>query len=194
LGRHGLTQLLSAAGIDPERDNVQIGPIPGAVHGAGMSFGVMAAQALAEGRIDGFWANGMGAELAVRRGVGTVVVDARRDTAVPDYTMPVIVAADRLIESAPDTAAAAVRAIVKVQQALKANVDLAHDIGRRLFPETEAGLIAELIRRDLPYYDAAISRAAIDRMIRFSNAAGVLKRQPAYEEIVATRFEPLWRG
>ena len=52
-----------------------------------MNFGVIAAQALEERRVDGFWANGMGAEIAVRRGVGTVVIDARREPAAPNYTM-----------------------------------------------------------------------------------------------------------
>ena len=188
-----LRQLLAEAGINGERDGVRIAPIPGA-HGAGMSFGVMAAQALEDGRVDGFWANGMGAELAVRRGIGTIVLDARRDPGVPDYTMASVVASDGLIAAAPDTAAAAVRAIVKTHEALKANVDLAGDIGRRLFPEAEASLIVNLIRRDLPYYDATISRAAVDRMVRFSGAAGILKRQPNYEEVVATSFAPLWQG
>jgi NitT/TauT family transport system substrate-binding protein len=188
-----LRQLLREAGIDPERDGVEIAPIPGA-HGAGMSFGVMAAKALEEGRVDGFWANGMGAELAVRRGVGTLVLDARRDPGVPDYTMASIVASDRLIASKPDVAAAAVRAIVKTHHALKHNVELAHDIGRRLFPETEAGLIADLIRRDLPHYSATISPEAVERMIRFSQRAGVLKRTPSYDEVVAGQFAPLWIG
>src|SRR5207249_3723193 len=65
----GLKQMLKRAGIT----DVQIGPVPGAV-GDKASFGLMAAKALAEGRIDGFWANGMGAEVAVREGVGTVVL------------------------------------------------------------------------------------------------------------------------
>jgi NitT/TauT family transport system substrate-binding protein len=188
-----LRQLLIESGIDPERDQVQIAPIPGA-HGAGMSFGVMAAQALEDRRVDGFWANGMGAELAMRRGVGTVVLDARRDPSVPDYTMASIVASDRLIAERPDVAAAAVRAIVGAQQALKDNVALARDIGRKLFPTAEAELITDLIRRDLPFYSAAISREAIECMIGFSRAAGLLTRHPAYEEIVATEFAPLWGG
>src|SRR6266851_4559502 len=65
----GLRRLLAEAGIDAERDGVNIAPIPGA-HGAGMNFGVTAAKALEDGKVDGFWANGMGAEIAVRRGVG----------------------------------------------------------------------------------------------------------------------------
>jgi NitT/TauT family transport system substrate-binding protein len=188
-----LRQLLITSGIDPERDHVHIAPIPGA-HGAGMSFGVMAAQALEDGRVDGFWANGMGAELAVRRGVGTIVLDARRDAGVPDYTMASVAASDRLIAERPEVAAAGVRAIVGAQQALKNNVELAHDIGRKLFPAAEAELITGLVQRDLPFYSAAISREAVERMIGFSRAAGLLKRHPSYEEVVASQFAPLWRG
>jgi NitT/TauT family transport system substrate-binding protein len=188
-----LRQLLAEAGIDPARDGIEIAPIPGA-HGAGMSFGVIAAQALEDGRVDGFWANGMGAELAVRRGVGTVVIDARRDAGMPDYTMASITASDQLIQSQPDTAAAAVRAIVKAQQALKADVTLAGRIGREVFPQAEASVITDIVRRDLPYYDATITPEAVTRMIGFSQAAGILKRTPAYDEVVATQFRPLWRA
>jgi ABC-type nitrate/sulfonate/bicarbonate transport system substrate-binding protein len=48
----GLRRLLAEAGIDAERDAVTIAPIPGA-HGAGTNFGVSAAQALEEGKVDG---------------------------------------------------------------------------------------------------------------------------------------------
>jgi NitT/TauT family transport system substrate-binding protein len=73
----GLRRLLIEAGIDLERDKVTIAPVPGA-QGAGINFGVTAARALEERKIDGFWANGMGTEVAVRRGAGTVVMDVRR--------------------------------------------------------------------------------------------------------------------
>ncbi len=88
----GLRQMLRDAGIDPERD-VQIGPVPVPI-GAGVSFGVTAAKALEAGQIDGFWANGMGAAVAVRSRVGTLVVDARRGDGPPaalDYTFPALV-------------------------------------------------------------------------------------------------------
>jgi len=73
----GLRRLLGEAGLDPARDGIAIAPVPGAT-GAGVNFGLTAAKALEDGKIDGFWANGMGTELAVRRGVGTVVLDVRR--------------------------------------------------------------------------------------------------------------------
>ena len=156
----GLRRLLIEAGIDLARDQVKIAPVPGA-QGAGVNFGVTAAKALEERKLDGFWANGMGAEVAVRRGVGTMVLDVRRgDGPKPcfNYTMASIATSDRLIERSPETAAAAVRALVKTHAALKADVSRATQIGRKLFPPSEAELIAELIRRDLPYYDPTISR------------------------------------
>ena len=55
----GLRRLLIEAGFDLARDGIKIAPVPGAA-GAGVNFGVTAAKALAEGKIDGFWANGMG--------------------------------------------------------------------------------------------------------------------------------------
>src|SRR5215471_7745248 len=72
----GLRGLLTEAGIDIARDGVTIAPVPGAA-GAGINFGLTAAKALEERKIDGFWANGMGAEVAMRRGVGTIVLDVR---------------------------------------------------------------------------------------------------------------------
>src|SRR5437762_6051217 len=143
----GLRRLLIEAGIDLKRDDVKIAPVPGA-QGAGVNFGVTAAKALEERKIDGFWANGMGAEVAVRRGVGTMVLDVRRGDgpkACFNYTMASIATTDRLIERSPDAAAAAARAIVKTQAALRADPERATAVGRRLFPPSEAALIAELI-------------------------------------------------
>ena len=190
----GLRRLLVEAGIDLARDQVKIAPVPGA-QGAGVNFGVTAAKALEERKLDGFWANGMGAEVAVRRGVGTVVLDVRRgDGPKPcfNYTMASIATTDRLIEHSAETAAAAVRAVVKAQAVLKANVARATEIGRKLFPPSEAELIAELIRRDLPYYDASISRGFVAGMNRFSRDVGILKGDVPYERVVATQFSHLW--
>jgi NitT/TauT family transport system substrate-binding protein len=190
----GLRRLLIEAGIDLARDGVKIAPVPGSL-AAGVNFGVTAAKALEERKIDGFWANGMGAEVAVRRGIGTVVLDVRRgDGPKPcfNYTMASIATTDRLIERSPDVAAAATRAIVKTQAALKSDVSLATGIGRKLFPLTEAELIAELIRRDLPYYDAKITPEFVAGMNAFARDIGILKGEVPYERVVATQFAPLW--
>jgi ABC-type nitrate/sulfonate/bicarbonate transport system substrate-binding protein len=190
----GLRRLLIEGGIDLIRDEVKIAPVPGAV-GAGVNFGVTAARALEDGKIDGFWANGMGTEVAVRRGVGKVVLDVRRGGGPKscfNYTMASIATADALIERAPETAAAAVRAIVKTHAALKLDPERAADVGRKLFPPQEASLIAELIRRDLPYYDATISEDFVAGMNAFARDVGILKGDPAYRDVVATQFKSLW--
>jgi ABC-type nitrate/sulfonate/bicarbonate transport system substrate-binding protein len=192
----GLRRLLIEAGIDLERDGVAIAPVPGAT-GTTVNFGLTAAKALEDGMIDGFWANGMGTEVAVRRGVGTVILDVRRgDGPKPcfNYTMASVAATDRLIDGSPQVAAAAIRAIVKTQAALRADPDRAAEVGRKLFPPAEAALIAELIRRDLPYYDAAISPEFVAGMSQFARDLGILHGEVPYGRVVATRFAPLWHG
>ncbi len=195
----GLRRLLTEAGVDLDRDRVTIAPVPGTA-GTGtetVNFGVSAAKALEAGLIDGFWANGMGAEVAVRSGAGTIVLDVRRgDGPKPafNYTMSALAATDRMIEASPETAAAAVRALGATQQALKADVGRASEVGRRLFPPAEAALIAELIRRDLPYYDPAISREFVAGMNQFARDLGILQGNVAFEKVVATQFADLWRG
>ncbi|MCH8188408.1 MAG: ABC transporter substrate-binding protein [Proteobacteria bacterium] len=191
----GLRQLLEDAGIDLKNDGVQIAPIPGAIK-PGVSFGVTAAQALADGKIDAFWANGMGAETAVRRGVGTVVVDARRGDgpkAAFNYTWPVLATSERLINENPDAVAAAVRALVKTQKALKADVSLATKVGRSLFPPHDAGMIADVVERDLPFYDPSLPQDFVKEMNLFTIGLGLLKEDVPYDQVVATEFSPLWR-
>jgi NitT/TauT family transport system substrate-binding protein len=111
-----------------------------------------------------------------------------------NYTMASVAATDRLIEKSPDVVAAAVRAIVKTQAALRHNVSLAAEVGRALFPETEAGLIVELIRRDLPYYDASISPDFVAGMSQFVRDLGLVDQPLRYEQVVATQFRPLWKA
>jgi ABC-type nitrate/sulfonate/bicarbonate transport system substrate-binding protein len=190
----GLRGLLRESGIDLVRDDVRIAPVPG-TSGSGVNFGVTAAKALEERKIDGFWANGMGAELAVRRGVGTVVFDVRRGDgpkACFHFTMATLATTDRLIAQSPDAAAAAVRAIVRTHAALEADPGCASEVGRKLFPPTEAELIAELIRRDLPYYSASIWHESVAGMNQFARACGILTTDPDYDQIVASPFRRLW--
>ena len=190
----GLRRLLAAAGIDLARDDVRIGPVPGAGQ-PGVSFGVTAAKALEEGSIDGFWANAIGAETAVRRGSGTIILDVRRGDGPPaarDYTFAALVTTDRTIARAPEAVAAAVRAIVSTHRALKEQPDRATEVGKRLFPPAEADMIADVVTRDLPFYDSTIAPEAIHRMNQFAQDMGLLTGPVPYEQVVASRFRPLW--
>ncbi len=194
----GLRRLLVEAAIDLERDQVTIAPVPGAATDSGVvNFGMTAARALEAGLIDGFWANGMGAEMAVRREVGTVVLDVRRGDGPKscfNYTMSALATTNGLIRNSPEVAAAAVRALVKTQKALKADPERASEVGRKLFPPDAAALIAELVRRDLPYYDPSISREFVAGMNAFCRDVGILHSDPPYEKVVAAQFADLWRS
>ena len=189
----GLKRMLIESGIDPERD-VNIAPVPAT---AGVSFGLAAAKALEKGAVDGFWANGMAAEIALRGGFGTLVIDARRGDGPKDarhYTFSALVATQKTIDERPDAVAAAIRAVVRAQRALKNDPTLAAAAAKRHFPAAELALIPELVRRDAPYYDPAISRETVDSLNAFARATGLLSRAPAYERVVATQFQSLWGG
>ena len=191
----GLRQLLIEAGIDLEKDKVNIAPVPGAFQGNNVNFGVTAAQALEDGKIDGFWANGMGAEVAVTRGAGTMVIDARRGdgpSTAFNFTMPALITSQKMIDDEPDACAAAVRALVKTQKALREDVSLATEVGKKRFPETEAGLIAQVVERDLPFYTAAITEDFVLGMNKFQKDVGLVTGDFKYEQMVATQFMSEW--
>ncbi len=192
--RLALQQLLIAGGLDPERD-VQIVPVPGSEN-PNISFGVFAAQALEEGEFDGFWAHAMGSETAVQRGVGKILLDPRRGDGPPEachFTFAALATTEELIARDPECIAAAVRAIVKTQQALRTDPTRAAEVGKRRFPPDAAELITTLVERDLPFYDPAISEEAVAGLNRFAQSVGLLPDPVPYEQVVAVRFRDLWR-
>jgi len=189
-------QVLRDVGVDPTRDGVTIAPVPGALD-PGASFGVLAADALERGLVDGFWANALGSETAVRRGVGKVIADARRGDGPPgagQYTFAALATTDALIAREPERVAAAVRAIVRAQGILRKDPARATEVGRRRFPPPAAAIIAAVVERDLPFYDPAISDQAVAAMNGFARSLGLLPAPVAYEDVVATRFRNLWAG
>jgi len=122
--------------------------------------------------------------LDVRRGDGPA--DARH------YTFSALVTTDGRLKDEPQSAVAAVRALMKAHKALKEDPSRATGVGRKRFPPSEAELIAELVRRDLPYYDVEIPPEKVSAMNRFAAEIGLLSAPVAYEHVVATEFSPLW--
>lgn len=179
-------QLLIDAGYDLARDNIQIVAVPGADE-PGVSFGIAAARALKAGQLDGFWANGLGAEASIRDGVGELVLDVRRGlgpASAFDYTFPALVTSRAAFERQPDLIRAGIRAVTNAQAALKEDVSLAREVGVRLFPTDEAAMIEDVVRRDLPYYQPGISRKAFDGLARFARARGLLDEPVSYADTV----------
>jgi NitT/TauT family transport system substrate-binding protein len=190
----GLRRLLIAAGLDPDQNGIAIAPVPGAT-GTTTNFGLTAARALADGKIDGFWANGMATEIAVTSDTGNIVLDVRRGdgpTGCFDYTFGALVTTERLIEKSPEVAAAALRALVDAQADLKGDVGRAALVGEKRFPPRETRLITQIVKRDLPYYDAAIGTKSVAGINGFARALGILDRDVDYCDVVATQFAYLW--
>ena len=137
----------------------------------------------------------MASEVAVRNGVGSVVLDVRRGDGPPAshyYTFPALVTKDSTIEQDPESVSAAVRAFVKVQRELRANPHRATEVGERLFPAAEAALISDLVSRDLPYYDPVIAPEVVANMNSFARDIGLLSTDASYDQVVASQIVHLW--
>jgi NitT/TauT family transport system substrate-binding protein len=191
----GLRYLLAEAGIDLERDNVQIVPPPATIGGRWM--GHAGVDAIRDGTADAYWGNGMRLAIGEKLGVAKVHLDLRRGDGPPGarwYSFAALLATERLVEEQPEVAAGAVRAIVKAQKALKADPSLATGIADGLFPPEETPLIAELIARDAPFYDATITLEAIDGLNKFAKASGLIDAPIPYDRLVASQFRHLWKN
>jgi ABC-type nitrate/sulfonate/bicarbonate transport system substrate-binding protein len=191
----GLRHLLKEAGLDLERDRVSIVPMP-KTEDEHLKYRV-GVDALAQNIADAYWGNGMRLAIGEKLGVAKVHLDLRRGDGPPGarfYNFAALTTTERLIEEQPEIAAGAVRAIVKAQKALAADPSRATAIGERLFAAEAASLIAGLIARDAPFYDATISAEAVDGINTFAMANGLLAEPLAYDRLVATQFRNLWKA
>jgi hypothetical protein len=103
-------------------------------------------------------------------------------------------ATDTFIVEHPEAAAGAVRTIVHCQQALRSDPSLATRVGEKLFPSEETSIIATLVERDAPFYDASISEEAIANVNAFAQKIGLLSKPVPYAQVVATQFRELWNA
>jgi ABC-type nitrate/sulfonate/bicarbonate transport system substrate-binding protein len=189
-----MKRLLEEAGIDFAKDNVRIVPSPPRTSPNWAWDGV---DAIEQGVSDGYWGNGLRADLGVKRGIAKILLDVRRGDGPPaarHWTFPALVTTERLVKEHPDVAAGAVRAIVKTQRALKANPQLAVKAAERLFPAEEASLIAYEVERDAPFYDATITEEMVAHISRFAREIGVLEGEVRYDQVVPTQLTGLWKG
>ena len=191
----GLRHLLKQAGFDLHRDKVSIVPMP-QTKDEHFKYRV-GVDALAQNIADAYWGNGMRLAIGDKLGVAKVHLDLRRGDGPPDarfYNFAALTTTERLIEEQPQIAAGAVRAIVKAQKALTADPSRATAIGERLFAPEAASLIAGLIARDSPFYDATISPDAVEGINKFALANGLLTEPIPYDRLVATQFRQFWQS
>jgi NitT/TauT family transport system substrate-binding protein len=151
--------------------------------------------AIEQGVADGYWGNGMRVAIGESLGVAKLHLDLRRGDGPPGarwYNFAALTTTEQFVREQPQVAAAAIRAIVKAQKALKLEPALASKVGQELFPAEEAALIEALIERDAPFYDATISAEAIDGINKFAKANGLIADPIPYDTLVASEFRYLW--
>jgi len=186
----GLRHMLAEAGLDLNRDNIEIVPPPPVAN-----TGLHGVEAITRNLADAYWGNGMRVALGEELGVAKVHLDLRRGDGPPGarfHNFPALTTTDKLIQQNPDVAAAAIRAIVNTQKALKATPSLATQVGQKLLPHQQASLIGKLVERDTPFYAANISHEAVDGLMKLGMRQKLLSAPVAYNDLVATQFQHLW--
>ena len=73
-----------------------------------------------------------------------------------------------------------------------ADVSHATEVGDKTFPAAEASMIADVVARDLPFYDAAIPERFVVGMNQFAQDMGLLGGPVGFDQVVATQFSGLW--
>src|SRR5262245_2884020 len=183
-----LKYLLRQSGVDIQRDRVEIGPLP--ADDPNMSFGVGAARALADGKVDGLWANALGCELAIQLGAGSVVIDPRRGDGpigAGNYSFAALATTESKIERHPDRIEAMLRAVTRAQAIIRQEPRRAAEVVKKLFPSSEAELMSQILERDREFYRPTISVDTISEMNRFATASGLLSHPVPYEQVDVTR-------
>jgi ABC-type nitrate/sulfonate/bicarbonate transport system substrate-binding protein len=187
-------QFLIELGLTPGRD-VEIISLPGG-EDAHVNFGILAAQALENNVIDGFFANAMGAQVSIKKKIGRIHIDSRRDgdrfRDVCHFTFAALITTDEVIARRKAEIASIVRAIVKTHKTLRADPSRAAAVGKKRFPPDAAALIASLVERDLPFYDPRITQESVDGINRFAQSLGLIERPIPYGQMVAETFRDLW--
>ena len=191
----GLQYMLTEAGLDLERDKIELVPPPPSYGDKGF-MARNGIDSITQGLADAYWGNGMRVALGEKLGIAKLHLDLRRGDGPPGaryYNFAALTTREDLAKERPEVAAGAIRAVRSAQKALKSNPSLATGIGKKLFPADEAELIAELITRDAPFYDAVITREAIDGVMKFAKGFGLIKDVIPYEALVASEFSALWK-
>ncbi len=190
----GLRHMLASSGLDLDRDGISLVTPPPPVGAKGW-MGRAGIDTLTLGTADAFWGNGLRVAMGEQLGLAKIHLDLRRGGGPPGaryYNFPAFMTMARVLERHPGLAAAAVRAIVKTQRVLQADPTVATTVASRHFPSDEAPLIAKLIARDAPFYEPQITIEAVNGMMDFALAQGLIGRRVAFEQIVSSQAAAAW--
>jgi len=178
--------LLREGGLDPDKDVTIIAT-------GGVSTSVAA---LAKGDIQGF----LGFEPIQTQAVHGLaiakpVIDMRKGEGpklLHEYAYNSMVAKEEYLDANPDTARRMVAAIVETHRFLAdpKNFDDAMKVAEKYFEGIDPKLLRQTLQDSIRGYRPVITKQAVANIGEMLKFAGLVKRAPAFEEVVDTRYVP----
>ena len=181
-----LRYLLKDAGLDPDKDVTIV-----ATGGADTSVA-----ALTKGDVHGFLGFEPIQSLTIHGlGVAKAVVDIRKGEGpklLHDYAYNSMVAKEDYLEANPETARRMVAAVMDTHRFLADpnNFEEAVKIAEKYFAGIDPKLLRQTLQDSIRAYRPVITRPAVANIGEMLRFAGLVKRTPAFEEIVDTRYAP----
>ena len=181
-----LRYLLKDAGLDPDKDVTIV-----ATGGADTSVA-----AFSKGDVHGFLGfEPIQSQLVYGLGVAKPVVDIRKGEGpklLHDYAYNSMVAKEDYLEANPETARRMVAAVLDTQRFLAdpKNFEEIVKIAEKYFAGIDPKILRQTLQDSIKSYRPVITRPAVANIGEMLKFAGLIKRVPAFEEIVDMRYAP----
>jgi NitT/TauT family transport system substrate-binding protein len=181
-----LRYLLKDAGLDPDKDVTII-----ATGGLDTSLA-----AFVKGDIQGYIAfEPLQSQLVHGLAIAKPVLDIRKGEGpklLQDYAYNSMVAREDYLDANPETARRMVAAVLETHRFLAdpKNFDETVKIAEKYFQGIEPKLLRQVLQDSIKAYRPVITKPAVANIGEMLKFAGLIKRVPAFEEIVDTRYAP----
>ena len=178
--------LVKEAGLDPDKDVTII-----ATGGIATSLA-----ALQKGDIQGYLAFEPIQSQAIHGlGIAKPVIDIRKGEGprlLHEYAYNSMVAKEEYLDANPETARRMVAAVLDTHRFLAdpKNFEETVKVAEKYFEGINPALLRQILQESLKGYRPVITRQAVANIGEMLRFAGLVKRAPAYEEVVDTRYAP----
>ncbi len=178
--------LVKEAGLDPDKDVTII-----ATGGVATSMA-----ALQKGDIQGYLGFEPIQSQAIHGlGIAKPVIDIRKGEGprvFQEYAYNSMVAKEEYLDANPETARRMVAAVLDTHRFLAdpKNFEETVKVAEKYFEGINPALLRQILQDSLKAYRPVITRQAVANIGEMLRFAGLVKRAPAYEEVVDTRYAP----
>ena len=178
--------LVKEAGLDPDKDVTIIAT-------GGVTTSVAALQ---KGDIQGYLAFEPIQSQAIHGlGIAKPVIDIRKGEGprlLQEYAYNSMVAKEEYLDANPETARRMVAAVLDTHRFLAdpKNFEETVKVAEKYFEGINPALLRQILQESLKGYRPVITRQAVANIGEMLQFAGLIKRAPAYEEVVDTRYAP----